>query len=163
MARPKKVEGIKFPLAFLFLIFLIINGLFGFLWPITTIYSGAGDPIIVGPLDLPFGSRLLIFLVGVGVSWWVTRSLYWFLFTREVEVDDAINTAYTFFFYLLLTLTTFSFLGVLGWYWFPLLFLILFIVSLLTLWNFLGGLLTVGSFVLAAVVVVAVWFWSHSV
>lgn len=162
MARPRKAEGIKFPLAFLFVLFLILNGLFGFLRPITTIY-GTGDPVIVGLLDLPFGSRLLIFLVGVGVSWWIARSLYWFLFSRKVEVDDAINTAYMFFFYLLLTVTTFSFLGVLGWYWFPLLFLILFIVSLLTLWNFLGGLMTVGSFVIAAAVVVAIWFWSHTV
>lgn len=156
MAKAKAAKNIRLILGFLFLIFLIINAVFHTLAVIAGMKGQ--DPIRLMPEDISPGVRLLIFLIGIGLSWILARMLFKFLISGKVQVGDSTNIAYVLLGYLLLTFATFSFFSVIGWFWLPVLFFILLIYSLLALWKIIGGAFTSCAFALTLVVIICTWY-----
>lgn len=93
--------------------------------------------------------RLLVFVLGLGCSWFVGKMLYRYLIRGEVPVGDSTNIAYVLLFYLLLLFASVAFLGVLYWFLFPFFFLVLLVISVIALWEILGPLFTLGAVALA--------------
>src|SRR6266498_5344236 len=137
------MKRVRLFLGLFFALFLIVNAI------LSTIGVVAGlrgmQPLNLLPAETSPAVRLLIFVVGVGLSWLIGRMLYKSLINGEVAVGESTNTAYIMLFYLLLVFAAFCFIGVLNWFILPILFAILLIFSVFALWRLLGGGFTLGS------------------
>ncbi len=156
MARPKTATGVRLTLGFFFLLFLLFNAIFQTLAVIAGLNHQ--EPIRLLPEDLSPGVRLLIFLIGIVVSWLLGRTLFKSLIHARVEVSDSTNIAYVLLFYLLLVMATFAFFSVVGWFWLPALFLILLIYSLVALWRVIGGVVAGCALALMLIVVACTYY-----
>jgi hypothetical protein len=157
MAKQRSPKKVKLVVGLLFTLFLVINAIFH----TVAVHAWMNDknPVFPPLEDISPAVRILLFLVGIGVSWLLARMLYRFLIKGEVTVGDSVNTSYILLFYLGLTFATFSFLGVMAWFWLPLLFLVLLIYSIFTLWSLIGGLFTIGAVVLTFFAIIGTWFF----
>lgn len=156
MAKEKTAKQVRLVLGLLFALFLLVNAVFHTLAIIAGL-NGKGPPFVL-PEDISPALRLILFIIGIGVSWLLARMLFKYLIDGRVSVGDSTNTAYILLFYLLLTFATFSFLGVIGWFWLPVLFLVLLLYSIFTLWKLIGGPLTAGVVALTFVAIIGTWF-----
>lgn len=95
--------------------------------------------------------RLLLFVIGLGLSWIVGRFLYQTLVNGELDVNDSVSIAYMLAIYGILIAATIAFLAVLYWFLLPFAFFILAVISLLSIWRLLGGLYSFGALAAAAV------------
>jgi hypothetical protein len=95
--------------------------------------------------------RLLLFVIGLGLSWVVGRFLYQMLVSGEIEVGDSVSIACMLALYGILIAATIAFLAVLYWFLLPFLFLILVVISVLAIWRLLGGLYSFGALAAAAI------------
>jgi hypothetical protein len=155
MAKAKTAKQVRLVLGLIFALFLLVNGVFHTL----AVMAGLGGetPLSLLPEDVSPAVRLILFVIGIGVSWLLARMLFKFLVNEEVLVGDSTNTAYILLFYLVLTFSMVSFVSVLGWFWLPVLFLVLLIYSVFTLWKLIGGLLTAGAVALTFIAMIGTW------
>lgn len=156
MAKPRIPKKARVTLGLLFAVFLLINSIFLVLEAAAGLTGEGGFRFLSA--DVSVAARLLLFVIGIGTSWLLARMLYKFLIKGKITVSDSVNTAYILLFYLLLTFATFSFLGAIGWFWLPLLFLVLLIYTVFTLWRLIGALFTIGVVVLTFLAMIGTWF-----
>lgn len=147
---------VQWTLAILFGLFMIANGIFHAL----AVLAGLNGqvPALLLPEETAPAVRLLIWVIGFILSWYLARILYMFLLRRDVSVGDSTNMAYGLLFYLTLTASTFSFFGIVSWFWLPLLFLILLIYTIFGLWSLVGGLITLATVGVSLLVITVVSF-----
>jgi hypothetical protein len=145
MAETKNLKHVHLVLGLIFAFFLILNAIFDTIAFVAK--SNEGQASVGLPADTSPAVRLLMFLIGAVVSWLLGGMLYRFLIKGTIPVSESTNTACVLVFYFVLTFATFAFLGVLAWFWLPLLFLVLLIFSVITLWGLLGGVFTTGAVV----------------
>jgi hypothetical protein len=141
MATVRTAQNVRTTLAVLFTLFLLINAIFQTL----AVVAGLRQTqllLTVFNEDTSPSIRLIVFLIGCGVSWLLARTLYKFMLKGRVAVGDSTNTAFVLFFYFLLIFATLAFLNVITWFWLPVLFLILLVYTIFTLWSLVGGALT---------------------
>src|ERR1035441_2890586 len=69
------------------------------------------------PEDVGLGIRMMVFLIGAGLSWMLGRWLYMRMVEGEVKVPEAGTAAMVLLFYLLLTFAGLAFLGGFSWIW----------------------------------------------
>jgi hypothetical protein len=103
------------------------------------------------PADFPPAGRLLIFAIGLGISWAVGHYLYAFLMEGEVSVRESVTAATIFLLYFAFLFAGIAFLGALGWLWLGIGLLVLLVVSVIALWRLVGPAYVIGALVLAAV------------
>lgn len=110
------------------------------------------------PPDVGTGVRLLIFVIGLGVSWGLGRWLFMTMVEGEIPVEEASSVAQVLKFYLLLVFAGLAFLGGFSWIWQGIVLLVLVLVTLFGLARVLGMALTI-AVILAAVVAGALFFF----
>ena len=96
------------------------------------------------PPDLGVGVRLLIFVIGLGVSWALGRWLYMQMVDGEFPVEESASAAQVLKFYLLLVFAGLAFLGGFSWIWQGVLLLVLILMTMFGLARLLGTMLTAG-------------------
>jgi len=151
MGTQKTGQSVRNILAMLFTIFLLINAI---LQTLAVIGGLRHTSLLITPFneDSSPAIRLILFLVGFGISWVLARMLFQYMIKGKLSVGDSTHTAYVLLLYLMLIFASFCFLNVIGWLWLPLLFLILFLYTIFTLWSLVGGAKT--ALVCAATLVV---------
>jgi hypothetical protein len=151
-----RIRQVRLYLGLFFASFLILSAVV----TVVAVVDGlkADVPHMLLPADTPPAARLLLFVIGLGISWYAGRMLFRFLMRGELPVGDATNIAYVMLFYLLQLFAAVAFLGVLYWFLFPFFFLVLLIISVIALWEILGGLFTACSVALALVAAFATFY-----
>jgi hypothetical protein len=154
--RAKAARIVQLKLALLFLTLLTVAAFFQTL----AIIAGLQDrpPLTIIPEDTSPGLRLVMFLVGVGLSWVLSRQLFKMMVEGQIHVSDSTNTSYVLLFYLVLIVASIFLLSVIGWFWLPVLFLFLLIYSVLTLWKLVGALFTLAAIAAALIIMACTWF-----
>ena len=92
------------------------------------------------PEEVGFGIRMLIFLIGTGLSWALGRWLYMRMVQGEIRVPESATAALVMTAYLLLTFASLAFIGGFSWIWQSLFLLVLFLMTLLALGPVIGTL-----------------------
>jgi hypothetical protein len=90
------------------------------------------------PEDVGLGIRMLIFLVGAGLSWALGRWLYMRMVEGQIKVPEAATAALVLVFYLLLTFAGLAFLGGFSWIWQTVFLVVLVLMTLLALSRVIG-------------------------
>lgn len=143
MTTQEKRKRVKLFIGLSFGLFLIANAI------LSTIGVVAGlrgvQLFTLLPSETAPAVRLVIFVIGLGLSWLIGRMLYKFLINGEIPLSDSTNTAYIMLFYLLLVFAALSFIGVLNGFILPILFVILLFFSVVTLWRLIGVAVAFGS------------------
>jgi hypothetical protein len=103
------------------------------------------------PPDTSPAIRLLVFFLGLGLSWWFGRFVLLNLVNSRVPFDTSANVAFTMVFFLLFTFAGLAFLGMLSWVLLAVLLAVLFLVVIAALWSLLGAMWVLGAIVLASV------------
>lgn len=147
MAQKPNPKRVRLVLGLMIATFLIVNAILN----VVAIVAGMNeqDPAIGLPPDISPAVRLLVFLMSIGLTWLIGRSLYRFQINGEISVTESTNTARVMVFCFLLLFATLSFLRVWSWFWLPVFFAILLVFSVITLWRLLGGAYTAGTVVCA--------------
>jgi hypothetical protein len=138
MAAPRAAQNVRTTLAVLFTVFLLVNAT---LQTLAVIGGVRNARLLSTPFseDTSLAVRLLLFLLGVGISWLLARTLYKFMVRGQLAVGDSTNASFVLLFYLLLIFATLAFLNAIGWFWLPALFLILLAYSAFILWSLAGA------------------------
>src|SRR5215213_11260145 len=97
MAANRTAQNVRYTLAGLFTFFLIANAVFQTLAVIGGLKSAQ---LLVTPFNEETSQavRLLIFLLGFGVSWLLARALYKFMMKGQLAVSDSANAAFVLLF-----------------------------------------------------------------
>ena len=90
------------------------------------------------PEDVGLGIRMLIFLVGAGLSWALGRWLYMRMVEGQIKVSESATAALVLLFYLLLTFAGLAFLGGFSWIWQTVFLILLVLMTLLGLSRVIG-------------------------
>ena len=98
---------------------------------------GSGKAVLL-PEDLSTGVRLVIFLVGAGISWIAGRWLFMQLIHGDLGVDESSNAAILMLGYLLLMFTGIAFISAWSWLWLLILLLVLVLGTMLILRRIVG-------------------------
>lgn len=138
MAAPKNAQNVRNTLAVLFTVFLLIHAI---LQTLAVIGGLKNTQILTTPFndESSPAMRLLLFLLGAAVSWFLSRMLYKFMVKGQLTVGDSTNASFVLLFYLLLIFATLAFLNAISWFWLPVFFLILLIYSAFILWSLAGA------------------------
>jgi hypothetical protein len=110
------------------------------------------------PEDIGLGVRILIFLVGAGLSWAIGRWLYMRMVEGEIKVSESATAALVLLLYLLLTFAGLAFLGGFSWIWQAVFLLVLMLMTLLGLSRVIGTLASVLVLALCLLAGVALFF-----
>ena len=102
--------------------------------------------------DVPIGMRLGLVLLACVIAYVLAQMLYKLLVRETVPASDAAQPAMSLLAYLVLIAATFGFLGLGSWLWLPVLFLLVVIWTVLSLWHLLGWKFMIGILVLAIAV-----------
>jgi hypothetical protein len=141
-----KAKSVQLMVAIVFGLFFLMNILL-FVLALLVALKGDHAPQVF-PADTGTGVRMLIFIIGLGVSWGLGRWLYMQMVEGEIGVDEAANAAQVMLFYLLLIFAGLAFLGALSWIWQGVVLLILVLLTMFGLARILGVPLTLGLIVL---------------
>jgi hypothetical protein len=143
----RKASEVRLYLGMLFATFLTVNAI----GSVISVINGLKTEQTFTPLpsDTAPAVRLVVFVIGLAISWFVGRMLFRYLIKGEIPLGDSTNIAYVLLFYLLLLFASVAFLGVLYWFLFPFFFVLLLIISVIALWELLGAGFTIGAVGLA--------------
>jgi len=138
MAAPGTAQSARIKLAVLFTLFLLIHAV---LQTLAVIGGLRSTPVLITPFNDESSQavRLLLFLLGCGISWLLARMLYKSMVKAQLAVGDSANASFVFMFYLLLIFATVAFLNAIGWFWLPAVFFVLLIYSAFILWSLTGA------------------------
>jgi hypothetical protein len=90
------------------------------------------------PEDIGLGVRVIIFLIGAGLSWALGRWLYMRMVEGNIKVPESATAALVLLFYLLLTFAGLAFLGGFSWIWQSVFLVVLMLMTLLGLSRVIG-------------------------
>ena len=138
ISRPRNVRPM---IAVVFGLFFLMNVLL-FVLALHAPFKGDQAPQVL-PADLGMGVRLLIFVLGLGISWALGRWLYMQLVEGEIPVAEASTASLVMLFYLLLVFASLAFLGGFSWVWQGIVLLVLLLMTLFGLARILGAPLTI--------------------
>ena len=110
------------------------------------------------PEDVGLGIRMLIFLVGAGLSWALGRWLYMRMVEGQIKVPESATAALVLLFYLLLTFAGLAFLGGFSWIWQTVFLILLVLMTLLGLSRVVGMRSAILVLVLCLLAGVALFF-----
>lgn len=110
------------------------------------------------PEDSGLGIRLLIFLIGAGLSWALGRWLYMRMVEGEVKVSESATAALVLLFYLLLTFAGLAFLGGFSWIWQAVFLIVLVLMTVLGLSRVIGMMSSIFILVMCLVAGVVLFF-----
>jgi hypothetical protein len=108
--------------------------------------------------DTPMGLRLVILAIVTLASWFFARSLYRLLVGEDVPPSASLSPAYGLLSYLVLVAAAYCFLGYSTWLWLPILFLLVLVWTVLSLWALVGWRAMVAALCVAAVTVIVIFF-----
>jgi len=127
--------GVRTMVTVIFSIFFLLNVLFLVLALFTAFGHGKSFTL---PDDLGMGVRMMIFLAGAAVSWFLGRWLFLQMVEGELGVDESSNASLVLLFYLLLLFIGVAFLGGWTWLWQAILLLVLMLMTLFALRRVVG-------------------------
>jgi hypothetical protein len=108
--------------------------------------------------ETALGTRALVFLLAVAACWFFAQILYKQLVAERVGPAEAVGPSWGLIFYLGLFVASFAFLGVGTALWVPVLFVIVFFWSLLTVWSLVGVAATLMAVFVAVATAGGTWF-----
>jgi hypothetical protein len=140
----------------IFGVFFLLNVLL-LVMAIWAAFGGGGKATLI-PDDLGMGVRMMIFLVGAGISWFLGRWLFLQMVEGEVGVEESSNASFVLLFYLLLIFVGLAFLGAWTWLWQAILLLVLVLLTLFVLRRVVGLMAAVLIMALCVAAGAAVYF-----
>jgi len=140
MTAQQGAKDVKLLIIAVFTIFCLANV---FLLTISLLVAFKNSKLQLIPEDIGLGIRILIFLVGVGLSWALGRWLYMRMVEGEIKVPESATAALVLLFYLLLTFAGLAFLGGFSWIWQAVFLLVLMLMTLLGLSRVIGTMASV--------------------
>jgi hypothetical protein len=142
----------------IFTVFLIINVVVLTMAVLTRLRPGPGPQLLVMGPEVSLGVRLGVVLIVAVASWLFAQMLYKMLVRGDealqvngVSPREAVGSALSLLSYLLLVVCAYAFLGMGVWYWLPVLFLVVLVWSLLSIWSLVGWLPMLAALALAAI------------
>ncbi|HEY0760108.1 MAG TPA: hypothetical protein VGD59_12725 [Acidisarcina sp.] len=94
---------------------------------------GGGGKAVLLPEDMNPGVRILIFVVGAAVSWFLGRWLFLQMVDGNMGIDESSNAAFVLMFYLMLLFLGFAFMSAWTWLWQAILLIVLILLTLFIL------------------------------
>jgi hypothetical protein len=155
MAIQSNAKKVKPLIIAVFTIFCLTNIL---LLAISLLVAFKNSKLQIIPEDAGLGIRMLIFLVGAGLSWALGRWLYMRMVEGEIRVSESATIALVLLFYLLLTFAGLGFLGGFSWIWQLFFLLVLLLMTLLGISRVIGILASVLVIVLCVAAGAALFF-----
>jgi hypothetical protein len=155
MPAQQGAKDVKPLIIAVFTIFCLANV---FLLTISLLVAFKHSKLQLVPEDIGLGVRILIFLVGAGLSWALGRWLYMRMVEGEIKVPESATAALVLLFYLLLTFAGLAFLGGFSWIWQAVFLLVLMLMTLLGLSRVIGTLASVAVLVVCLLAGVALFF-----
>lgn len=155
MSTQQDVKDVKPLIIAVFTIFCLANVM---LLVISLLVAFRNSKLQLLPEDVGFGVRILIFLLGAGLSWALGRWLYMRMVEGAVKVSESASAALVLLFYLLLTFAGLAFLGGFSWIWQAVFLLVLMLMTLLGLSRVVGTLTSVLVLVICLLAGVALFF-----
>jgi len=155
MAIQQNAKNVKPLIIAVFTIFCLTNIL---LLAISLLVAFKKSKLQIIPDDVGLGVRILIFLVGAGLSWALGRWLYMRMVDGEIKVPESATIALVLLFYLLLTFAGLAFLGGFSWIWQLFFLLVLLLMTLLGISRVIGILASVLVIVLCVAAGAALFF-----
>ncbi len=134
MANAALQKNVRLTLSTIFGVFFLANVLVFVL----SLWAAFGGKAVLLPEDLSTGVRLVIFVVGAGISWVAGRWLFMQLIHGELGVDESSNAAVLMLGYLLLMFTGIAFISAWSWLWLLILLLVLVLGTMLILRRIVG-------------------------
>ncbi len=110
------------------------------------------------PEDIGLGVRVVIFLIGAGLSWALGRWLYMRMVEGNIKVPESATAALVLLFYLLLTFAGLAFLGGFSWIWQSVFLVVLMLMTLLGLSRVIGTKAAVFVLVICIVAGIVLFF-----
>src|SRR5712692_5649077 len=99
MATKAKAKQVRLFLGLFFALFLVVNAILSTIGTVAGLRGAQSFALL--PSETSPAVRLVIFVIGVGLSWLIGRMLYKSLINGEIPVGESTNTAYIMLFYLL--------------------------------------------------------------
>jgi hypothetical protein len=128
MPAQQGVKDVRPLVVTVFTIFCLTNI---FLLVISLLIAFKNSKLQAIPEDIGLGVRVVIFLIGAGLSWALGRWLYMRMVEGNIKVPEAATAALVLLFYLLLTFAGLTFLGGFSWIWQSVFLLVLMLMTLL--------------------------------
>ena len=116
------------------------------------------QPMIL-PEDTGMAVRLLIFIVGVALSWALGRWLYTQLIDGEIPVNDSGGAAQVMLLYLVLLFAGLAFLNGISWIWQSVILLVLVLMTLFGLNRVIGWLASIAVVIIGLAIGAALFFF----
>lgn len=140
MSTQQAVKDVKPLIVSVFTIFCLANVM---LLVISLLVAFKNSKLQLLPEDVGLGVRILIFLLGAGLSWALGRWLYMRMVEGAIRVSESASAALVLLFYLLLTFAGLAFLGGFSWIWQAVFLLVLMLMTLLGLSRVIGTLASI--------------------
>ncbi len=118
---------------------------------------GGGGKAVLLPGDLSMGVKLLIFLVGTAISWFLGRWLFLQMVEADVGVDESANASFVMLFYLMLLFVGIAFMTAWTWLWQAVLLVVLVLLTLFVLRRVLGMAIALGIIGVSLLIGIAVY------
>jgi hypothetical protein len=135
MPAQQGVKDVKPLVIAVFTVFCLANI---FLLVISLLIAFKNSKLQPIPEDVGLGVRMLIFLIGAGLSWALGRWLYMRMVEGQVKASESATAALVLLFYLLLTFAGLAFLGGFSWIWQAVFLILLVLMTLLGLSRVIG-------------------------
>jgi hypothetical protein len=145
----QRAQTLRIYLGGFFALILIVNVVIAVVAAIAEISHK--EDLRIWPADFPPAGRLLVFVAGLLLSYFIARWLYRQMFHAEIPIGTATSTAHVFLFLILFAMIGLAFLGVLSWIWLAVLIFLIIVFAIVTVWSLLGGVSVVACILAAAV------------
>ncbi len=153
-AEPVK-SNIRSMISVIFGVFFLANVLL-LVMSIWSAFGGGGRAVLL-PGDLGMGVKLLIFLVGTAISWFLGRWLFLQMVEGNVGIDESSNAAFVMLFYLMLLFVGIAFMSAWTWLWQAVLLLVLILLTMFILRRVLGFAMALGIMGVSVAIGIAVY------
>jgi len=128
-------------LAFIFTLFLLLNVVI-----ISMVLTAVFEHDLVRLIHLvlnenaAMGLRVGLVLLAAIVAYFLAQQLYRLLVRENVPASEAVSPSMGLLSYLVLIIAAYGFLGLGSWIWLPVLFLLVLLWTVISLWSLLGWL-----------------------
>jgi hypothetical protein len=155
MPAQQGVKDVKPLVIAVFTVFCLANI---FLLVISLLIAFKNSKLQPIPEDIGLGVRVVIFLIGAGLSWALGRWLYMRMVEGNIKVPESATAALVLLFYLLLTFAGLAFLGGFSWIWQSVFLVVLMLMTLLGLSRVIGTKAAIFVLVICVVAGIVLFF-----
>ncbi len=151
-------SNVRTMVSVIFSVFFLANVLL-LVMSLWSAFGGGGRAVLL-PEDLNAGVRILIFVVGAAISWFLGRWLFLQMVEGNMSIDESSNTSFVLIFYLMLLFLGIAFMSAWTWLWQAVLMIVLVLLTLFILRRILRevyALLIMGSCLVIGVIVYVVF------